>query len=356
MAKKPIIVNEEDQQEQEDNLVIDLTKIKEEMDANPSFQDGDIDAAFASVEQSEEDEDEDEPTKNKKVVDNEEDNESNEEQDEDGEEEEEDEEDKSTKTLTKSQKRIVELNAKKKAAEAANADLEKRYKDLENKFRSTQVDSSKRNYEATKQALEGQLELAEQEYTRAQNEGDNAASSKAISRMTMAQTQLVAIEAALENIKNTAANSEEEQKQQVNQAQPSEAAAKKLAAKWLRGNPRVYSDPKFGALVGQLTNQLIAEGDFTQDSPEYWEALDELITEVESVSSTTVKKKTTKNIVSGQQTTKSEITKNATKNSKNQVKLSPEQAATARNLGISYEDYALELQNETDFVIMPKRK
>lgn len=355
----------------DESLVIDLTKLKKEMDTNPGML-TDLDAVFNSATIDEEtqsgnvEEDEDEPTKEvkEKKSDQSDEDDNQEEQEEDNEDNSDDDEDeKENKNLSRSEKRIVELNAKKKEAEQARKAAEQRAEDAEQRLKNTQISSSKRNYEITKSALESQIQLAEQDYMRAQSEGDNAASSKAISRMTMAQTQLVAIDAALEQITNSLSTTDKDQQQQQSNTNVTEVqkASQKMAAKWVRNNKRVYTDQKFAGLVSQLTNQLIAEGDFSQDSEEYWEALDELIVEIEGESdkkesnSSGNKKQQNKSPVSGQRTSKSEMNKSNQKN-KDIVTLSPEQAATARSLGISYEDYALELQNETDFVILPKRK
>jgi len=231
---------------------------------------------------------------------------------------------------SRAQKRIRELVAARKEAEAELA------KEREEKAKLVKAvkESQKTNLGSQKATFEARLEAAEKAIADALENEDQTSFVKAQKEMVMAQTQLLAINNWEARQKDEPEDVQEEPK--VQGKDPRQV----VATKWMSKNPWYLKGGAKAELANKLSHLMEVEGLYDPSTEEFYEELDARLTEMEDGEDTNtnvVKEKTKK---PPQTTAGGTQTPAPTKGGRKVVRLTAEDKRLASKMGIPLELYA----------------
>jgi hypothetical protein len=185
------------------------------------------------------------------------------------------------------QKRIRRLVAQRKEREAENEQLKNRIAEYERKLKEKEdevVSSAKKNLDQSEQSVSNQLQLAEDAYKQALENGDSGQIVEAQKKLYSATIQLDRITQAKEAYAEMTPKEQEQVKQEIREASntppvpdrpyaPDPAQYNTKAVTWAQNNDKFGKDQIFTAAAMAINGQLLEEG-YDPDEDEFYEEID----------------------------------------------------------------------------------
>lgn len=265
------------------------------------------------------------------------------------------------------QKRIRRLVAQRKEREAENAELQKRIAEYERKLKEKDeevVSSAKKNLDQSEQSVSSQLQLAEDAYKQALENGDSGQIVEAQKKLYSATIQMDRITQAKEAYAEMTPKEQEQVKQDIKQANqqqqppvperpyapdPSQFNSKAVA--WAQNNEKFGTDQIFTATAIALNNKLVEEG-WDADDDEFYEEIDNQLKQqlpmyykTQESAKAPVEEDEQPEVKAPQQPSQvvagaSRTVSNPATGRNRKVKLTREDQEIAKKWGMSLEDYA----------------
>lgn len=250
--------------------------------------------------------------------------------------EDESEDDERQKFGRRAQKRIRNLIKARKELETTLQEQTRKLKELEDKLEESKGASSKTEEFAAKQyedRLKAESEALEQAFNDAYDDGDRSKLfkiQKRLAEVAAAQRELDTWKKNRESTTKTVQTEKEDKGEDTTRQAPSQRGPSKKAIEWHKRNRWFTKDQDMTTSATWLHNELVEEG-VEPDSDEYYLELDNRMKELYPEK---FKARKTTPVNSGN----SGNAKNPKK-----IKLTKEQVAIAKRMGVSVEAYAREL-------------